>query len=68
MFAKLLKTKGVTSAEVAKKTGIPTAAISNVLANRRGISKQNAVRLGDYFGLSPIVFLDHQPQKMPANG
>lgn len=57
MLAKLLKTKGVTSAEVAKKTGIPTATISNVLANRRGISKQNAIRLGEYFGLSPIVFL-----------
>lgn len=66
MLAKLLKTKGVTSAEVAKKTGIPTATISNVLANRRGISKQNAVRLGEYFGLSPIVFLDHQPQKKPT--
>lgn len=63
MLAKLLKTKGVTSAEVAKKTGIPTATISNVLANRRGISKQNALRLGEYFGLSPIVFLDHKPPK-----
>lgn len=63
MLAQLLKSKGVTSAEVAKKTGIPTATISNVLANRRGISKQNAVRLGGYFGLSPIVFLERQLQK-----
>ena len=58
MLAKLLKTKGVKSAAVAKETGIPTATLSNVLAGRRGISKQNAFKLGEYFGLSPIVFLD----------
>lgn len=56
MLAKLLKTKGVRPADVARKTGIPTATLSNVLAHRRGISKQNAFKLGEYFGLSPIVF------------
>lgn len=66
MLAKLLKTKGVKPAEVAKQTGIPTATLSNVLARRRGISKQSAFRLGEYFGLSPIVFLDRQPQKKAA--
>jgi HTH-type transcriptional regulator/antitoxin HigA len=58
MLSKLLKTRGVKPAEVAKKTGIPTATLSNVLAQRRGISKQNAFKLGEYFGLSPIVFLE----------
>src|SRR5204862_3648208 len=57
MLARLLKTKGVKPADVAKNTGIPTATLSNVLAHRRGISKQNAFKLGEYFGLSPIVFL-----------
>ena len=66
MLAKLLKTKGVKPADVARKTGIPTATLSNVLARRRGISKQNAIKLGEYFGLSPIVFLDRQPQKKAA--
>jgi len=66
MLAKLLKTKGVKPAEVAKQTGIPTATLSNVLAHRRGISKQSAFKLGEYFGLSPIVFLDRQPQKKAA--
>lgn len=63
MLAKLLKTKGVKPADVAKATGIPTATLSNVLAQRRGISKQNAFKLGEYFGLSPIVFLGGQTQK-----
>jgi HTH-type transcriptional regulator/antitoxin HigA len=66
MLAKLLKTKGARPAEVAKTTGIPTATLSNVLAGRRGISKQNAFKLGEYFGLSPIAFLGGEPQKKAA--
>jgi HTH-type transcriptional regulator/antitoxin HigA len=66
MLSKLLATKGVKPADVAKATGIPTATFSNVLARRRGISKQNAFKLGEYFGLSPIVFLGGQTQKKAA--
>ena len=54
----LLAAKGVSPAGVAKATGIPPATISNVLARRRGISKDNAVVLGKYFGVSATVFLD----------
>ncbi len=68
MLAKLLKNKGVKPADLAKRTGIPTATLSNVLAQRRGISKQNAFKLGEYFGLSPIVFLGRQTPKKPAVG
>jgi HTH-type transcriptional regulator/antitoxin HigA len=53
----LLDAKGVTSAGVAKATGIPSATISNVLARRRCISKANALVLGKYFGVSATVFL-----------
>ena len=53
----LLDAKGVTSAGVAKATGIPPATISNVLARRRCISKANALVLGKYFGVSATVFL-----------
>jgi HTH-type transcriptional regulator/antitoxin HigA len=66
MLAKLLATKGVKAADVAKTTGIPTATLSNVLARRRGISKQNAFKLGEYFGLSPIVFLGGESRKKAA--
>ena len=68
MLAKLLQTKGVKPADVAKMTGIPTATLSNVLADRRGISKQNAFRLGEYFGLSPIVFLGPQRRNKAPRG
>jgi HTH-type transcriptional regulator/antitoxin HigA len=63
MLEKLFATKGVKPADVAKATGIPAATLSNVLAQRRGISKQNAFKLGQYFGLSPIVFLGNQTRK-----
>jgi HTH-type transcriptional regulator/antitoxin HigA len=66
MLSKLLATKGVKPADVARATGIPTATLSNVLARRRGISKQNAFKLGEYFGISPIAFLGRQPQKKRA--
>lgn len=57
LLAHLLESKNVKPADVAKGTGIPAATLSNVLAHRRGISKENAVKLGGYFGLSPVLFL-----------
>jgi HTH-type transcriptional regulator/antitoxin HigA len=57
MLANLLEVNGIKCAALSRETGIPTATLSNVLARRRGISKENARRLGRYFGLSPIVFL-----------
>ncbi len=57
MLAHLLEAKGVRNSELAKKTGIPATTLSNVLKGRRGISKANGVRLANYFGVSPIVFL-----------
>jgi len=53
----LLKSRGVSSAVLAKATGIPPSTISNILARRRGISKANAVALGAYFGVSVSLFL-----------
>lgn len=66
MLAHLLKSKGVKSADVAKETGIPATTMSNVLAHRRGISKGNAVKLGKYFGLSPMTFLTTPEGNQPA--
>ncbi len=58
MLAHFLESKQVKPAQVAKATGIPPATISNVLAGRRGISKANAGKLADFFGVSPLVLLD----------
>jgi HTH-type transcriptional regulator/antitoxin HigA len=57
MLAHLLEAKSLKCADLAKSTGIPAATLSNVLANRRGISKDNGIKLAKYFGVSPVVFL-----------
>jgi plasmid maintenance system antidote protein VapI len=53
----LLKTREVSAAGLAKATGISRSTISNILVQRRGISKANAVALSAYFGVSAWMFL-----------
>ncbi len=57
MLAHLIEARGVSGAEVSKATGIPRATISSAISDKRGISKQNAVRLAAFFHVSPAVFL-----------
>ena len=58
MLAHCIEAREITAAQVSKDTGIPKATISNVLAERRGISKANAVKLGRYFNVPASFFLD----------
>lgn len=53
----LIVAKGIRNSELAKATGIPSSTLTNVLHNRREISKANAVRLARYFRVSPSIFL-----------
>ena len=57
MLAHLIEAKAVSQAELARETDIPRSTVSAVLAGRRQISKANVVKLADYFGVSPAVFL-----------
>ena len=57
VLAHLLNSRSLKPVVVARATGIPAATLSNVLAQRRGVSKENAIKLGAYFGVSPMVFL-----------
>jgi HTH-type transcriptional regulator / antitoxin HigA len=53
LLAHLIYAKGVSQAEVARETGLPTSVIANVLKGRRGISQANIARLARYFHVSP---------------
>ena len=53
----LIEARGETRADLARATGIPRATITNVIRGRRGLSKANALALGEYFGLHPATFL-----------
>ena len=52
MLAHLIAEKGVSQSAVARQTKISRATISNVLAGRRELSKQNISKLSGYFGIN----------------
>ena len=56
-LAHLIDAKQVTKADVARAAGIPRSTITNVLAGRRQISKDNVSKLARYFCVDPTVFL-----------
>jgi hypothetical protein len=66
MLAHLIEARRVTSAEVAKKTGIAAAALSSDLARRREIGKANTRKRAAYFHLTPLHFLDLGDEPLTA--
>jgi len=54
----LIEAKGVSQAEVAKKTKVSPSTLSEVLTGRRKLSVANMKRLATYFCISPAVFLE----------
>lgn len=58
MLAHYLENRGMTAAELSRQTGIPRSAIANILAGRRSISKQNAVKLADCFRVPVGLFIE----------
>jgi HTH-type transcriptional regulator/antitoxin HigA len=52
-----LENRGLTRAELARQTGIPRSAITNILKGRRSISKANARRLAEFFRVPISAFI-----------
>lgn len=57
MLTHLIEARGVKQSAVAKSTGIGRSTLSDVLAGRRDLSRENIRRLAKYFHVSPAVFL-----------
>jgi HTH-type transcriptional regulator/antitoxin HigA len=53
-----LENRGLTRAELARQTGIPRSAITNILHGRRSISKANARRLANFFHTPISAFIE----------
>jgi len=51
---------GITQLAAAKATGIPQSRLSEILAGRRAISSDTAIRLGRFFKLDPRNFINLQ--------
>lgn len=55
-----LQPLGLTAYRLAKDIGVPVTRIQAILAERRGISGDTALRLGRYFGTSAEFWLNMQ--------
>ena len=55
-----LKPMGISAYRLAKEIGVPVTRIQAILAERRGISGDTALRLGRYFGTSAEFWLNMQ--------
>ena len=57
MLAHLIKSKGVSRADVAAATGVSRSTIGAILAGRRGIGQEDVLRFAKFFGVAPSVFM-----------
>ena len=57
LLAHLIDVREITQAELARATSICRSSVSDMLAGRRQISKANAVKLADYFGVDAALFI-----------
>jgi addiction module HigA family antidote len=55
-----LKPMALTQYRVAKDIGVPPRRINEIVAGRRAITPDTALRLGRYFGMSPEFWLNLQ--------
>jgi antitoxin HigA-1 len=55
-----LKELGLSAAELARVLGVPANRISQILAGKRNVTADTALRLGQYFGTGPQLWLNLQ--------
>jgi addiction module HigA family antidote len=60
ILADELEELGLTSAELARLIEVPSNRISQIVAGKRNISADTALRLARYFGTSPDLWLNLQ--------
>lgn len=51
---------GLSAYRLTKETGLPHSRVSDLLAGRRGVSADTALRLARYFGTTPDFWLNLQ--------
>ncbi|MDE3178500.1 MAG: HigA family addiction module antidote protein [Acidobacteriota bacterium] len=59
-LAKELNVLGMSAAELARKMGVPTNRVTQILNGTRSITGDTALRLGHFFGTSPQLWLNLQ--------
>ncbi len=56
-LAGLIEARQLTQTELARESQVPRTTLNEILADRRGISKANAVRLANFFGVPTEEFI-----------
>lgn len=51
---------GLTERDVASDTGLPEARLHEIVHERRGVSAETAIALGEYFGQTPQFWMNAQ--------
>ncbi|MDR3620139.1 MAG: helix-turn-helix domain-containing protein [Paludisphaera borealis] len=59
----LMESRTLSQTRLAEETGIAQATISNVLRGPRGLTKDQVVRLAEFFHVGPGAFLPAAPKK-----
>ena len=59
-LAEELQTIGISAAELARKLGVPTNRVTQIINGQRSISGDTALRLAHYFGTTPEFWLNLQ--------
>ncbi len=60
ILADELKEIGISAAEMARTLGVPANRISQIIARKRAISADTALRLARYFGTTPDLWMNLQ--------
>ncbi len=55
-----LRALGMSANELARELGVPTNRITQIIAGKRGISGDTALRLGRWFGTGPDIWMNLQ--------
>ena len=53
---------GVTPTELARQIGVPANRVSQVINGKRSITGDTALRLGHWFGMEPLFWMNLQAQ------
>ena len=57
-----LEERGVSAASFARQIDVPANRISQILAGKRGVTGDSALRFGHWFGMDPQFWLNLQAQ------
>ena len=60
LYEEFMKPLRVSAYKLAKAIGVPVSRIQDILHDRRKITIDTSIRLGIYFGLSDMYFMDIQ--------